>query len=159
MNLKQYKWIFDINGFWYKRISVFRNIKEEPPHVAHLNSWRNCTFRCHWLCSKEDLLLNPFSMLPDHWHCPPSLIGTSFHCSGSSSQCILLISGKYLMKCWVFFYFLKLIFLIIISWVPESELTNNLYQAAWNNSRSTLTQTNTTEITLIPHVLTSGKQK
>ena len=93
------------------------------------------------------------------WHCPPSLIGTSFHCSGSSSQCILLTSGKYLMKCWVFSYFLKLIFLIIISWVPESELTNNLYQAAWNNSRSTLTQTNTTEITLIPHVLTSGKQK
>ena len=66
VNLKQYKWIFDINGFWYKRISVFRNIKEEPPHVAHLNSWRNCTCRCHWLCSKEDLLLNPCSMLPAH---------------------------------------------------------------------------------------------
>ena len=64
VNLKQDKWFFDKNGFWYKRISVFRNIKEELPHVAYLNSWRNCTCRCHWLCSKEDLLLNPCSMLP-----------------------------------------------------------------------------------------------
>ena len=149
--------------FWYKRISVFRNIKEAP-HIAYLNSWRNCTCRCHWLCSKEDLLLNPCSMLllPDHWMLTLSpFLNRNFISLfwGSSSLCILRTSGKNLMKCWVFFYFLKLIFLIIISWVPESELTNNLYQAAWNNSRSTLTQTNTTEITLIPHVLTSGKQK
>ena len=148
--------------FWYKRISVFRNIKEAP-HIAYLNSWRNCTCRCHWLCSKQDLLLNPCSMLPAH-----SMLTLSPFLNRHFISLFWVIfsmhpsdfcSVKNLMKCWVFFYFLKLIFLIIISWVPESELTNNLYQAAWNNSRSTLTQTNTTEITLIPHVLSLGKQK
>ena len=90
--------------FWYKRISVFRNIKEEPPHIAYLNSCRNCTFRCHWLCSKENLLLNPCSMLPAHSMLTMSPFLNRHFISlfwGSSSLCILRTSGKNAMKCWV----------------------------------------------------------
>ena len=107
VNLKQDKWFFDKNGFWYKRISVFRNIKEELPHVAYLNSWRNVPAAVTDCAPKKICCWIPaLCCLPtQYWHCPPSLIGTSFHWSGSSSLCILLTSGKNSMKCWVFFYF------------------------------------------------------